>query len=123
MKRNESGAAARAVCKPRRRNATNPTAIQIQRPVVLVVVDQSPSERGSPMRRVLALALVLVAAQPALATGLLIPTEKKLPPLALLSHQVDVTIEDQVGVTTIEQVFRNHTDRQLEATYIFPVPK
>src|SRR5262249_31344611 len=25
--------------------------------------------------------------------------------------------------TRIEQTFRNHTDRQLEATYIFPIPK
>src|SRR5262249_26042985 len=33
------------------------------------------------------------------------------------------TIEDQVAVTKVEQTFRNHTDRQLEATYVFPVPK
>src|SRR5207253_6583791 len=42
---------------------------------------------------------------------------------AMLNHQVNVTIEDQVAITKIEQTFRNHTDRQLEATYIFPVPK
>ena len=28
-----------------------------------------------------------------------------------------------MAVTKVEQTFRNHTDRQLEATYIFPVPK
>ena len=28
-----------------------------------------------------------------------------------------------MAVTTVEQAFRNHTDRQLEATYIFPLPK
>src|SRR5262249_21932855 len=60
---------------------------------------------------------------PAQARGLLIPTEKKVPPLAMLSHHVTVAIEDQVAVTTVEQTFRNHTDRQLEATYVFPVPK
>src|SRR5262249_14402788 len=27
------------------------------------------------------------------------------------------------AVTKVEQSFRNHTDRQLEATYVFPVPK
>jgi len=75
------------------------------------------------MRRFLALVVVLLAARPALATGLLIPVEKKVPPLALLTHQVDVVIEEQVAITTVEQVFRNHTDRQLEATFIFPVPK
>ena len=26
-------------------------------------------------------------------------------------------------ITTVEQTFRNHTDRNLEATYLFPVPK
>src|SRR3989440_2043623 len=75
------------------------------------------------MRRLLPVLLVLAVAGPAQARGLLIPTEKKVPPLAMLSHHVTVAIEDQVAVTRVEQTFRNHTDRQLEATYIFPVPK
>lgn len=57
------------------------------------------------------------------ARGLLIPEEKTLPPLAMVYHRVDIKIEDQVALTTVEQSFRNHTDRQLEATYIFPIPK
>ena len=57
------------------------------------------------------------------AAGLLIPEDKKLPPLAMVNHKVTVTIDDQVAVTTVEQTFRNHTDRNLEATYLFPVPK
>jgi len=75
------------------------------------------------MRRVVAAVALLVYAQAAQATGLLIPVEKKLPPLAMLNHHVTVSIEEQVAITNIEQTFRNHTDRQLEATYIFPVPK
>jgi Ca-activated chloride channel family protein len=75
------------------------------------------------MRRVVAAVALLVFAQGAQATGLLIPVEKKLPPLAMLNHHVTVSIEEQVAITNIEQTFRNHTDRQLEATYIFPVPK
>jgi Ca-activated chloride channel family protein len=76
------------------------------------------------MRRMLAVfAILLATTGSARATGLLIPTEKKLPPLAMLNHQVNIVIEDQVAVTRIEQTFRNHTDRQLEATYIFPIPK
>jgi Ca-activated chloride channel family protein len=55
--------------------------------------------------------------------GLLIPTDKALPPLAMLNHQVSIAIEDQVAVTRVEQTFRNHTDRPLEATYVFPVPR
>src|SRR5262249_30169981 len=80
--------------------------------------------KGLSMRRMLAVVAVIAAfANPASATGLLIPTEKKLPPLAMLNHHVNVSIDDQVAVTRIEQTFRNHTDRQLEATYVFPVPK
>src|SRR5438046_6491804 len=70
--------------------------------------------------------LVLSAAaagRPAGAAGLLIPEDKKLPPLAMVNHRVTVDITDQVAITTLEQTFRNHTDRPLEATYLFPVPR
>src|SRR5262249_28201557 len=75
------------------------------------------------MRRLLPVLALLAVAGPAPARGLLIPTEKKVPPLAMLNHHVSIQIEDQVAVTRVEQTFRNHTDRQLEATYVFPVPK
>src|SRR5882724_5986681 len=75
------------------------------------------------MRRFVPVLLLLGLASSAEARGLLIPAEKKLPPLAMLSHQVQINIEDQVAVTRVEQVFRNHTDRELEATYVFPVPR
>jgi Ca-activated chloride channel family protein len=41
----------------------------------------------------------------------------------MLDHKVTITIDEQVAVTKVEQTFRNHTDRRLEATYVFPVPK
>ncbi len=75
------------------------------------------------MRRFVPMVVLLAMAAPAHARGLLIPTERKVPPLAMLNHHVSVQIEDQVAVTKVEQTFRNHTDRQLEATYVFPVPK
>lgn len=76
------------------------------------------------MRRALLCAFVLAAAAPAgFARGLLVPEDVKVPPLAMVHHKVTVAIEDQVAVTTVEQAFRNHTDRDLEATYLFPVPK
>jgi len=76
------------------------------------------------MRRTALVALALLAVlTPLRAAGLLIPEEKTLPPLAMVDHKVNVAIEDQVAVTTVQQTFRNHTDRQLEATYLFPVPK
>ncbi len=67
--------------------------------------------------------VALAGASSAPAAGLLIPEDKKLPPLAMVNHKVTVTIDEQVAVTTVEQTFRNHTDRNLEATYLFPVPK
>src|SRR6202790_4809934 len=76
------------------------------------------------MRRFLpAVAVLLAWAGTVQAHGLLIPEEKTVPPLAMLNHKVTITIEDQVTVTRVEQTFRNHTDRNLEATYVFPVPK
>ena len=76
------------------------------------------------MRRFLPVLMLLSACTaPAGAHGLLIPEDKTVPPLAMLNHKVTITIDDQVAVTRVEQTFRNHTDRQLEATYVFPVPK
>src|SRR5712671_1689958 len=76
------------------------------------------------MRRTLAVLTVLLAwCGSACAHGLLIPDDKKLPPLAMLNHKVSITIDDQVSITRVEQTFRNHTDRPLQATYVFPVPK
>lgn len=76
------------------------------------------------MRRFLpVLALVVFWSGSAEGHGLLIPAEKTVTPLAMLNHQVDIAIEEQVATTRVEQTFRNHTDRRLEATYIFPVPK
>src|SRR5262252_6855107 len=75
------------------------------------------------MRRLVPVLLLLGLAVDADARGLLIPAEKKLPPLAMVSHEVTVNIDDQVATTRVEQVFRNHTDRALEVTYVFPVPK
>lgn len=55
--------------------------------------------------------------------GFLIPTQRSLSPLAIKYHRVSVKIQDRAARTTVTQVFKNHTNRVLEATYIFPVPK
>ena len=76
------------------------------------------------MRRLLwATMLFLTFAPAGFSRGLLVPDDVKLPPLAMVNHIVNVQIEDQVAITTVEQTFRNHTDRALEATYLFPIPK
>src|SRR5215468_7976190 len=76
-----------------------------------------------PMLRAIPLLFLALAAGPASAAGFLIPDDTKLPPLAMVNHRVTIAIDDQVAVTTVEQAFRNHTTRQLEATYLFPIPK
>ncbi|HMF17140.1 MAG TPA: VIT domain-containing protein, partial [Gemmataceae bacterium] len=67
--------------------------------------------------------LVLAINSSARAQGLLIPSDQSVPPLAMVGHEVNIAIEDQVAVTRVVQTFRNNTDRALEATYVFPVPK
>jgi Ca-activated chloride channel family protein len=41
----------------------------------------------------------------------------------MTSHRVHISLEDQAAVTHVEQTFRNHTNRFLEAEYIFAVPR
>jgi Ca-activated chloride channel family protein len=69
-------------------------------------------------------ALAMVAlCRTAGATGLLIPEDRKLPPLAVQSHRVSARVEGNVATTHVTEVFLNSTNRRLEATFIFPVPR
>src|SRR5438045_3887166 len=44
-------------------------------------------------------------------------------PIELSSTQIRVGIKDQVATSTIEQEFYNPNARQLEGTFLFPIPK
>ncbi|MBI3947596.1 MAG: VWA domain-containing protein, partial [Armatimonadetes bacterium] len=72
------------------------------------------------------LVLFLVAA-PALADGFIVPSPlpdvPRPPNLAVRYHHVDVTIRNGVATTHIDQVFHNDFGRELEGTYIFPLPE
>ena len=72
------------------------------------------------------LALILMIASLfagyAQAAGLLTPGDGSLPALEIRDHQVDVVIEDGYAITSVEQVFINPHDQDLEAQYSFPVP-
>lgn len=57
------------------------------------------------------------------ASGILLPKKIELPPLAVKSLNVETIIENQIAETHVTQVFLNSTNRDLEATYIFPLPK
>ncbi len=56
-------------------------------------------------------------------SGLLIPKDETIPPLAIESQRVDITIKDGTATARIEQVFRNSVNRNLEAVYVFPLPE
>ncbi|EGV17305.1 VIT and vWA domain-containing protein [Thiocapsa marina] len=69
------------------------------------------------------LAVLLLTTSVGQAAGLLTPSDGSLPALSIRDHQVDVLVQDGYAVTTVEQVFHNPHDRDLEATYSFPVPE
>jgi len=83
------------------------------------------------MRQFLAaLALVCLAAAPALADGFIIvpPSPAEAPhlrnvPMWVRSHAVTVKVDGRVAVTEVDQVFVNPNPRALEGTYLFPLPE
>ncbi len=51
------------------------------------------------------------------------PPQPVWAPLEVTFNQVNVQIKDQVAITKVEQEFYNPNARQLEGTFLFPVPK
>jgi Ca-activated chloride channel family protein len=96
--------------------------------------------KGSPRlpsftKKLVALLLTLLVtasfAAPALADGIIIiePPMPPVPPdpqpgpwLTIEYHRVEVTVEDQVATTHVDQLFRNEGDFEAEGTYVFPLP-
>ena len=80
------------------------------------------------MRRLsFVLILFLIIYSKTLADGFIIPVPRQpdepLPPyLSIKYHHVQINIDNQVAQTTVDQVFRNDYPRDLEGTYIFPLP-
>lgn len=76
----------------------------------------------------LSLILVLFLSPMALADGMIIPMPPHpgdpFPPnLSIKYHHVDIKIDNQIAQTTIDQVFINNFHRDIEGTYIFPMPE
>jgi Ca-activated chloride channel family protein len=77
--------------------------------------------------------LILLLAGPALADGFIIiprPPHPRPPrphfhpfPLEVKYHHVDVSIDDRIAVTSIDQEFFNPTRHRLEGYYLFPIPR
>jgi uncharacterized protein YegL len=79
--------------------------------------------RGLTAAPTLAAGIALLAlASPALGMGLLLPNDQSMAPLAIESHRVDIRVNDTTAVTHVDQVFRNSSPNQLEATFVFPLP-
>ena len=55
--------------------------------------------------------------------GLAPPGHPAFAPLEVKYHHVAVRIGDQLATTEVDQVFYNPSDRRLEGTYLFPIPK
>jgi Ca-activated chloride channel family protein len=73
------------------------------------------------------LSLFLILYSKTLADGFIVPVprypDEPLPPyLSIRYHHVEIKIDNQVAQTTVDQVFRNDYPRDLEGTYIFPLP-
>jgi len=79
-------------------------------------------------KRILAI-LVFAASSPfsIFADGFIIPHPTPgIPPLYALAikyHRVNVSIDNQMANTKIDQAFLNEYDRELEGTYVFPLPE
>src|ERR1700704_5883707 len=52
-----------------------------------------------------------------------VPGHFSFAPLEVVYHHVTVDINDQVAVTSVDQEFYNPNPRQLEGTYLFPLPE
>ena len=51
------------------------------------------------------------------------PAPRVYAPLEVVYHHVNVKIDGQIATTSVDQEFYNPNNRQLEGTYLFPVPR
>ena len=70
--------------------------------------------------------LLLALAVPAFANGIVVPrgaTRTPLPPVRLSRQRVTAELADRAAHVTVRQTFQNTTNRVLEGTYLFPLPR
>lgn len=59
------------------------------------------------------------------AQGIIVTSQSRIPRIETLrieKHHVNVSIDNQLATTKIDQIFANPNDFQLEGTYLFPLP-
>jgi len=79
--------------------------------------------KGQAVLVLLVVLLALATGSKVRAAGLLIADGGTGGVLEIDEHTVRVTINNGIAVTEVTQVFRNTENRQVEALYLFPVPK
>jgi Ca-activated chloride channel family protein len=79
--------------------------------------------RAAVFALLLALVAPLLDAAGSEAAGLLKPLNGSDTSVGILSHRVDVVINNGFARTEVDQVFANQGERDLEAIYSFPLPK
>jgi Ca-activated chloride channel family protein len=85
---------------------------------------QSPTRRTTfALLAAIAIFVSLLRPPSAQAAGLLVAEGGLGGVLEIKEHTVDVTINNGIAVTHVEQVFRNTENRIVEALYTFPVPR
>lgn len=73
--------------------------------------------------KIISILLMLSISLPSFAAGLIKPANSGLPDLEIKDHKVHVVVENGYVTTSIEQVFYNPNQVDLEAIYSFPVPE
>src|SRR2546423_11263482 len=80
--------------------------------------------RRTNMKRILPfLILAAILGVRARAAGTLTPKTSTQQPIQIVSHDVNVVIDNGFARTEVVQVFHNPNDAAVEALYSFPVPK
>jgi len=75
------------------------------------------------MTRILLAATALAAVAAHAAAGDLIPSNAAYAPMRVKLHKVETTIDNQIAITRVVQIFENDSDKDIgEAVYVFPTP-
>ena len=89
--------------------------------------DDSTEEVKNMLKKISLIVSLILINNLTFADGfIVIPRPNPLPnpfPLEVLYHKVDIKIDGQSAITTIDQSFYNPSEFQLEGFYIFPIPK
>ena len=71
---------------------------------------------------IVAVAVLTSLCGAAFAQPMLVPTDRSVQALGMEYYRVEMEVTDGVANADVKMGFRNHTSRQLEATFIFPLP-